>query len=135
MKRIDFGEENRLFKSGNGSARAPHEADLPELGVRILGDFARIAAAEARLVETTVIGVAQAFVDRLYIASIVMVLALAGVIAVVGSIGALLHQWLPWWQVCGIVGLGSLLLAAILKHTLMSSDVPFYELPPAREHN
>src|ERR1700736_2381574 len=85
MKRIDFGEENRLFKSGNGSARAPREADLPELGVRILGDFARIAAAKARLVETTVIGVAQAFVDRLYVASIVMVLELAGVIAVVGA--------------------------------------------------
>jgi fatty acid desaturase len=134
MKRIDFADENRLFKSGNG-ARATHEADLPELGVRILGDFARIVAAEARLVETTFIGIAQAFVDRLYITSIVMVLALAGVIAVVGSIVALLHQWLPWWQVLGVVGVASLILAAILKHTLMSADVPFYELPPAHDHN
>ena len=129
MKRIDLGEEPRLFKSGNGAPRAIHEPDLPELGVRILGDFARIVAAEARLVEGTVIGIAQAFVDRLYIASIMMVLALAGVLAVVGSVVALLHLWLPWWQVLGVVGFGALILAAILKHTLMRSDVPFYELP------
>lgn len=128
MKRIDFGEEHRLFKSGNGASRATHEPDLPELGVRILGDFARIVAAEARLIEGTVIGVAQAFIDRLYIASIVLVLALAGVIAMVGSVVALLHLWLPWWQVFGVVGFGALILAAILKHTLMPSDVPFYEL-------
>lgn len=134
MKRIDFSEEHRLFKSGNGAARVAHEADLPELGVRILGDFARIVAAEARLVEGTVIGVAQAFVDRLYITSIIIVLALAGVIAVVGSVVTLLHHWLPWWQVFGVVGLGALILAAILKHTLMSSDVPFYELP-SRDNN
>ena len=129
MKRIDFGEEHRLFKSGNGAPRATHEADLPELGVRILSDFARIVAAEARLVEGTVIGVAQALVDRLYLASIVMLLALTGVIAVVGSMVALSHHWLPWWQVFGVVGLGSLILAAILKHTLMPSDAPFYEMP------
>ena len=130
MKRIDFGEENRLFKSGAGAARTTHEADLPELVIRILGDFSRIISAEARLVETTVIGVAQAFLNRLYLAMIMMVLGLAGVIAAVGSIIALLHYWLPWWQVLGVVGVCSLILAAILKRTFMPSDVPFYELPP-----
>jgi hypothetical protein len=130
VKRIDFGEESRLFKSGAGPARTTHEADLPELVIRILGDFARIIGAEARLVETTVIGVGQAFLNRLYLAMIMMALGVAGVIAAVGSIVALLHYWLPWWQVFGVVGAGSLILAAILKHAFMPSNVPFYELPP-----
>jgi hypothetical protein len=133
VKRIDFGEETRLFKTGAGAAGTTHEADLPELVIRILGDFSRIIGAEARLVETTVIGVAQAFLNRLYLAMLMMALGLAGVIAAVGSIVALLHYWLPWWQVFGVVGVGSLILAAILKHTLMPSDVPFYELPPGTQ--
>jgi hypothetical protein len=131
MKRIESGNENRVFKTGNGGGHVSHEADLPELGVRILRDFARIVAAEARLVESTVAGVAQAFVERLYLISIVTVLAVVGVVTVIGAVMALLHTWLPWWQVFGVVGIGSLILAAILKHTLMPSGVPFYELPPA----
>lgn len=133
MKRIDFGEESRLFKSGAGASRATHDADLPELVIRILSDFARIIGAEARLVEATVIGVTQAFLDRLYVAMVMMILGLAGLVAVVGSVIALLHHWLPWWQVFGVVGVGCIILAAILKFLFMPSDVPFYELPPGNQ--
>ena len=79
----------------------------------------------------TVVGVAQAFVERLYLVSIITVLAVVGVVTVIGGVMALLHTWLPWWQVFGVGGIGSLILAAVLKHTLMPSGVPFHELPRA----
>jgi len=90
----------------------------PNWGVRILGDF-------VRLVEGTVICVANALVDRC--------VHCHGA----GADRSDRSGWkygrdvapLPWWQVFGVVGLGSLILAAILKHTLMRSDAPFYELP------
>jgi hypothetical protein len=131
MKRIESGNEDRELKTENGGGHVSHEADLPELGVRILGDFARIVSAEARLIESTVVGVAQAFVERLYLVSIITVLAVVGVVTVIGGVMALLHTWLPWWQVFGVGGIGSLILAAVLKHTLMPSGVPFHELPRA----
>jgi hypothetical protein len=39
----------------------PREAELPELAVRILSDFARIVAAEARLLESNIVEAGSAF--------------------------------------------------------------------------
>ena len=50
--------------------RERHEAELPELAVRILSDFARIVAAEARLLESNIVEAANTLVDRVYIAAI-----------------------------------------------------------------
>ena len=41
----------------------PREDELPELAVRILSDFARIVAAEARLLESNIVGAAQSLLD------------------------------------------------------------------------
>jgi len=121
-----------------GVARVRREpelkTDLPDLGVRILTDFGRIVAAEARLLETNLVGAAQALIDRVYLAAILVVIAGAGVVSIIGSIVMLLHQWMPWWQVLGIVGVGSLLLAAILRRILMPRDVPIFEISTPRDN-
>lgn len=109
--------------------RANTETDLPELGVRILSDFGRIVAAEARLLEINIVGAARALVDRMYLASLLIVVAAAGVVSIIGSITLLLHEWMPWWQVLGIVGLASILLAEILRRALMRPEVPMVEMP------
>ena len=44
--------------------RTPHQDELPELAVRLLSDFARIVAAEARLLESNIVGAAQICLDR-----------------------------------------------------------------------
>jgi len=95
------------------------EADWSDLAVRILSDFARIVAAEARLLESNIVGAAQALVDRVYIAATLVVLAGAGVLAMLGSLILLLHQWMPWWQVLGIVGVAALVVAEVLRRTLI----------------
>jgi len=95
------------------------EADLSDLAVRILSDFARIVAAEARLLESNIVGAAQALVDRVYIASTLIVLAGGGVLAMLGSAIMLLHQWMPWWQVLGIVGVTAIVVAEVLRRTLI----------------
>ena len=117
-----------------GVGRVRRETDLPDLGVRILTDFGRILAAEARLLETNLVGAAQALVDRVYLTAILVVLAAAGVVSLIGSIVMLLHEWMPWWQVLGIVGLGSLILAAILRRILMPRDVPIFQFATPREN-
>ena len=117
-----------------GIGRVRRETDLPDLGVRILTDFGRIVAAEARLLETNLIGAAQALVDRVYLTAILVVLAAAGIVSLIGSIMMLLHQWMPWWQVFGIVGLGALLLAAILRRVLMPRDVPIFQISTPRDN-
>jgi hypothetical protein len=95
------------------------EADWSDLAVRILSDFARIVAAEARLLESNIVGAAQALVDRVYIAATLVVLVGAGVLATLGSLILLLHQWMPWWQVLGIVGVAALVVAEVLRRTLI----------------
>ena len=121
---------------GVGRVRREPElkTDLPDLGVRILTDFGRIVAAEAHLLETNLVGAAQALVDRVYLTAILVVIAAAGVVSIIGSIVMLLHQWMPWWQVLGLVGVGSLVLAAILRRILMPLDVPIFQISTPRDN-
>lgn len=112
-----------------GGGRTVRETELPELGVRILSDFARIVAAEARLLEVNMIGAAQALVDSIFLASVLIVIAAMGIVAIIGSIACLLHQWMPWWEVLGIVGIASLALAATLRRIAMPANVPIFQIP------
>ena len=108
-------------ESNNALEPERHEAELPELAVRILSDFARIVAGEARLLESNIVEAANALVGRVYIAAILIVLAAGGVVALLASVVFLLHQWMPWWQVLGLVGVSSVLIAEILRRTLIPS--------------
>jgi uncharacterized membrane protein YqjE len=107
--------DNNLTVEGQG-----REEELPELAVRILSDFARIVAAEARLVESNIVEAANSLVDRVYIAAILVVLAAVGVVAMLSSVMLLLHHWMPWWQVMGAVGLCAIAVAAVLRRVLIA---------------
>jgi hypothetical protein len=108
--------------------RDPRSEELPELAVRILSDFARIVAAEARLLESNIVVAANALVDRVYVAFVLIVLAAGGVVALLASVVLLLHLWMPWWQVLGLVGVGAIVIAEILRRTLIprpsASEIP-----------
>jgi hypothetical protein len=99
--------------------RRPREDELPELAVRILSDFARIVAAEARLLESNIVGAANTLLDRLYIAAILVVLAAAGVVALLIGLVLLMHHWMLWWEVLGAVGFCALVIAEVLRRTLI----------------
>ena len=99
--------------------RGRREEELPELAVRILSDFARIVAAEARLIESNIVSAANTLLDRVYIVSALIVLAAAGVIALLSSVALLLHHWMPWWQVMGVVGVVAIVGAEVLRRTLI----------------
>lgn len=103
--------------------RQPREEELPELAVRIMSDFTRIVAAEARLVESNIVAAANSLVDRVYIAAILIVLAAGGVVAMLSSVVLLLHHWMPWWQVLGAVGIFALVVAAVLRRALIPRPV------------
>jgi hypothetical protein len=108
--------------------RDRHEAELPELAVRILSDFARIVAAEARLLESNIVEAANTLVGRVYVAAILIVLAAGGVVALLTSVVFLLHHWMPWWQVLGLVGVCAIVVAETLRRTLIprpsASEIP-----------
>lgn len=114
------------------NASAPREADLPDLAVRILSDFARIVAGEARLLESNIAGAAQTFLDRVYVASTLIVLAAAGVGAILASVVLLLHQWMPWWQVLGLVGIGAVVVAEVFRRALIRPDESDSAIPMPR---
>ena len=120
--------------AGRADRESDKGSDLPELGVRILSDFGRIVAAEARLLEINIIGAAQALVDRIYIAALLIVVAAVGVVAIIASIGLLLHEWMPWWQALGILGIALILLAEILRRALTHPDVPLVEISTPRDN-
>ena len=105
----------------------PREAELPELAVRILSDFTRIVAAEARLLESDIVGGARILLNRVYVASILIMLAATGVVALLASIALMLHQWMRWWQVLGLVGLSAIIVAEVLRRWLI--PVPASETP------
>ena len=107
--------DNNLTVEGQG-----RDEELPELAVRILSDFARIVAAEARLVESNIVEAANKLVDRVYITAILVVLAAAGVVAMLSSVVLLLHHWMPWWQVLGAVGICAIVVAAVLRRALIA---------------
>jgi hypothetical protein len=109
-------------------------SDLPELAVRMLSDFGRIVAAEARLLEINIVGAAQALVGRIYLVALLIVLAAAGVVTIIGSVGLLLHLWMPWWLVLGILGLALILLAELLRRGLTRADVPMVEVSTPRDN-
>jgi uncharacterized membrane protein len=108
--------------------REPHTEELPELAVRILSDFARIVAAEARLLESNIVVAANTLVGRVYVAFVLIVLAAAGVVALLASVVLLLHHWMPWWQVLGMVGVGAIVVAEVLRRRLIprpsSAEIP-----------
>jgi hypothetical protein len=107
-------------------AREPREDELPELAVRILSDFARIVAAEARVFESNIVGAAQILIERVYIALTLVVLAAVGLVAVLASLALLLHQWMRWWLVLGLVGVCAIIAAEALRRRLIpapASDV------------
>ena len=97
---------------------AHREAELPELAARALSDFARILAAEARLLETDFVSAAQSLLDRLYIEAILIVVAAVGVVALVISFALVLHHWLHWWQVTGLLGACAIVAALGLRRLL-----------------
>jgi hypothetical protein len=99
------------------------EDELPDLAVRILSDFARIVAAEARLLESNIVGAAQTLLDRVYIASTLIVLSAAGLATLLASLALLLHQWMRWWQVLGLVGMSAIGLAEVLRRSLIPPPV------------
>ena len=125
------------MKSSNsevGGGSITREADLPELGVRVAEAFGRIVAAEARLLESNVFGAAQALLDRVYLFAILAVLASTGVLAIVASIALVLHLWMPWWQVLGLVGLGAIIVAVTVRRVLMPTGISPFQIPAARAH-
>jgi hypothetical protein len=109
-------------ESDTRTAHSSREAELPELAVRILSDFARIAAAEARLLESNIVGAAQSFMNRAYFVSVVIVLATTGVLSILGSVMLLLHRWMMWWQVLALVGTAVIVAAELLRRRLTLTD-------------
>jgi hypothetical protein len=108
-------------QSENAVRQASGEPELPDLAVRALSDFERILAAEARVLETNLLTATHRLLDRLYIQSILIVMGAVGMIALLVSVALILHRWLPWWQVMGLIGISTLVAAEALRRSFIPS--------------
>jgi hypothetical protein len=95
------------------------EPELPELVVRALSDFERIIEAEAHLFEENIVSAAQVLLDRLYLETILIGLAGIGVAALLVGLALLLHQWMRWWEALGLLGVCAVVVAEVLRRSLI----------------
>lgn len=120
MTQVKSNESDIALEADAREVRpAPREEELSELAVRILSDFARIVAAEARLLESNIVGAAEILLDRLYLASILVVLVAMGVVLLLASVALLLHHWMAWWQAAGLEGALTIILSEVLRRSLI----------------
>jgi hypothetical protein len=61
------------------------------------------------------------------------VLAIGGVGALLASLVLLLHRWMPWWQVLGLVGITAIVVAEVLRRTLIPAPASKSEISVARQ--
>jgi hypothetical protein len=101
--------------------QASREDQLLELAVRVLADIARIVAAEARMLESNIIGAAHSLLDRVFLTSTIVVLAAAGVLALLASLILLLRLLMPMWLALGLVGVFATVAAEALRRVLITT--------------
>jgi len=95
-------------------------SDWPTLIERVVEDVSRILRSEAHIFQTN-IGAALEFQISKTIARLTNILMiLIGALFMLCALLFLLHQWLPWWQAFGVIGL-TMLLAGFVADGMMKT--------------
>lgn len=88
-------------------------ADWPTLIERAVDDVSRILRAEAHMVQTNIGATLEAQISSTLAHLTMLALMISGAICILCASILLLHQWLPWWQAFGIVGLATLVVGIV----------------------
>jgi len=108
--------EKHLLTIDRASAAHPDWATLTE---RALDDVSRIVRSEAHMLQTSIGAAMEARIDNVVVRLTTIIAMVCGAICILCASILLLHQWLPWWQSFGIIGVG-ILAAGIVSRAMMS---------------
>jgi hypothetical protein len=97
------------------SAAGPDWATLTD---RALDDVSRILRSEMHMFQTSMETAVEARINDVVRRLTTIIAMVCGAICILCALILLLHQWLPWWQSFGIVGL-STLAAGTVNHAAM----------------
>jgi len=85
-------------------------SDWPTLIERAVDDVSRILRSEAQMFQTSM-GASLGLQISNTVTHLTMVgVMISGTICILCASILLLHQWLPWWEAFGIIGLATLLV-------------------------
>jgi hypothetical protein len=79
--------------------------DWPALLSRMVDDISRIVGSELRLFEANLVGHLNATVERAIAGMLLIACSVVGGVCLLIALILLLHEWLPWWESVGLVGL------------------------------
>jgi hypothetical protein len=92
-------------------------SDWPTLIERAVDDVSRILRSEAHMLETSLGAALQLQIANTIGRLMIVAAMLSGAICILFASILLLHQWLPWWQAFGLVGLTMLVAGIIINAT------------------
>lgn len=85
-------------------------ADWPTLIERAVDDVSRILRSEVHMLQTSIGATLEAQISNAVAQLTILAVLVSGAICLLCASILLLHQWLPWWQAFGIVGLVTLVV-------------------------
>jgi Putative Actinobacterial Holin-X, holin superfamily III len=96
-------------------ARVENPADWGTLAARAVDDVSRVIQGEIRLVEVRLRGAIQGQVENIFLTLAAVAVAVLGALCLVAALIGFLHQWMPYWQATGIVGLSFVIVAIVMR--------------------
>ena len=104
-------EQNSLDrKETNGSP-----PDWGTLAARAVDDVSRVIQGELRLLELRLRGTIEGQVENIFLTLAAVAVVIVGALCLVAALVGFLHQWMPYWQAFGAVGLAFVLLGIVMR--------------------
>jgi hypothetical protein len=96
-------------------ARVENPADWGTLAARAVDDVSRVIQGEMRLLEVRLRGAIEGQVENIFLTLAAVAVAMLGALCLVAALIGFLHQWMPYWQATGIVGISFVLIAIVMR--------------------
>ena len=89
---------------------SPHD-EWPALLATLLEDFTRVLQSEVKLLRASIDSALKTAVVRAVSQLVLVVIALYGLLCLIGAAVVFLHEWIEWWQALGLTGVALVLVA------------------------
>jgi len=90
-------------------------ADWPTLVERAVDDVSRILRSEVHMLQTSMGATLEVQIYNAVANLTILAVMVGGAICLLCATILFLHQWLPWWQAFGIIGLSTLVIGVVIN--------------------
>jgi predicted phage tail protein len=97
-------------KETNGSP-----PDWGTLAARAVDDVSRVIQGELRLLEIRIRGTIEGQVENIFLTLAAVAVVIVGALFLAGALVGFLHQWMPYWQALGVVGISLIIIGIVMR--------------------